>query len=293
MSGAKDVLRFDDLERYLMLRNGNVLYKVPFRGCRGGWAVLKLYYGSRSRLGYLYKSFVHVCFQNHTSLMPKARRKVESACLRLWRGCGIRVFDTYEDVRVEGLPEGGYTLFEYVDGTLFRDWFSDGSRPLDDKRAMWRRFVAEWERRHRLAIERCEPRLVHENGTLDHVMITGDELLYFDLEMAYRSRSRRRVRAFVAEEILSFLRSLGRCVSPGERDALLADTVACYGDRELLELAVRIGCRHPNPLRRIADHIDPLLKAPDKRPHARLYAARRLEGALRSRPSDGSPNRRS
>lgn len=274
-------LRFDDLERYLFLRNGNVLYKIPFRG---GWAILKLYYGSRSQLGYAYKTFVHVCFENHTSLMPRARRRVEWECLRLWRDCGFRVFDTYDDVRVEGLPDGGYTLFEYVQGTLFEEYFSDPGRTLEDKLSLWRRFLADWQRRHRLAIERREPRLVHENGTLEHVLIDGDALLYFDLEMAYRSR--RRVKEFVAREILSFLRSLGRCVASEEWDAILRATVEGYEDRELIEYACRLACQNPNPFRRIADRVDPLLKPAHKRPFARIHVGRRLERAVSSdRPS--------
>jgi hypothetical protein len=269
------VLRFADLESHLMLRNGNVLYKVPFRG---GWAVLKVYFGSRSAFGYVYKTLVHVCFQNHTSLMPRTRRRVESECLALWRKNGIRVFDTYEDVTVEGVPEGGYTLFEYVSGTLFGEFIADPERSVEQKRAMWRRFLIEWQRRHRLAIDAREPRLVHENGTLEHVLIRDDELVYFDLEMAFRSR--RRVKAFVAREILSFLKSLGRNVSSGLWDTLLEETVRNYPERELLEYAYRFGCDNPNPLRRLAHWLAPRFKPPDKRPFTRIEVARRLGGFL-------------
>lgn len=275
MSSGTTVLRFDDLDRYLLLKNGNYLYKVPFRD---RWAVLKVYYGSRSRLGYAYKTFVHVCFENHTSLMPKARRRVEAECLELWRSCGFRVFGTYDDVTVEGLPEGGYTLFEYVPGTRFQEYFAEPTHSLDDKLAMWRRFLDEWHRRHRMAIERREPRLAHENGSLEHVLIHGDELVYFDFEMAFRSR--RRVKEFVAREILAFLKSLGRCVGSEQWDALLEETVRSYASRELLEYTHRFACRNPNPFWRLANQLGPLLKPVEKRPFARYHVGRRLGSVL-------------
>ena len=46
-------LRIDDLERHLLLKNGNYLYKVPFRE---GFAVLKVYQGSRTWFEYALKS---------------------------------------------------------------------------------------------------------------------------------------------------------------------------------------------------------------------------------------------
>ena len=96
-----ETLRFDDLQQYLLLKNGNYLYKVPFRD---GHAVLKVYFGSRSRWQHLTKSFGNLVFANQTSFMPRTRRRVEYECLKLWEEAGIRVFGTYDDVVVEGLP---------------------------------------------------------------------------------------------------------------------------------------------------------------------------------------------
>ena len=54
-------------------------------------------------------------------------------------------------------------------------------------------------------------------------MIHGDELVWFDFEMCFRSK--RRVKEFVAREILSYLKSLGKCVGPELWDVFLKETV--------------------------------------------------------------------
>src|SRR5262245_26512106 len=86
---AKELLRFDDLQQYLLLKNGNYLYKVPFRG---GFAVLKVYQGTRTWLEYAIKTCGNVLVCNQTSFMPRARMKTELDVIRLWRAAGFRVF---------------------------------------------------------------------------------------------------------------------------------------------------------------------------------------------------------
>lgn len=277
-----ETLRIDNLEQYLLLKNGNYLYKVPFRG---GFAVLKVYFGSRTPLQYLTKSLGNVLLANQTSFMPRARRRTEYQVSRLWEAAGFRVFRTYDDVAVEDLPEGGWTLFEYAPGKRFVDYFADPQVPWEEKLRWWRRFVPEWHRRHRLAVQRREPRLVHENGDLKHVMIWQDELLYFDFEMVFRSR--RRVREFVAREILSYLKSLGKTVGPHHWECLLAETVRLYEGRDLLEYTHRFAFANPNPFLRLARRLDRMLKPRSRKPFSKYSVARRLKHYLESGP--GAP----
>ncbi len=105
---ATEILEIEILGQYLLLKNGNYLYKIPFRK---GYAVLKVYYGSRSRLRYIGGS-VSNFFEGQTSFMPRARMVNEKKCLKIWRQAGFRVFDTYSDVIVKDLPEGGYMLLK-------------------------------------------------------------------------------------------------------------------------------------------------------------------------------------
>jgi len=274
-----EVLRFDDLQQYLLLKNGNYLYKVPFRG---GWAVLKVYYGDRSVYEYVKKSIGNILVCNQTSFMPRGRRRTELDCLKLWREEGFRVFDHYEDVVVEPLPFDGYALYEYVDRPRFVTYFADESVPLEDRLETWRRFLPVWHRRHALAIERREPRFIHENGDLKHVMIMEDgQFLFFDFEMCFRSQAR--VREFVGREILAYVKSLGKTVGKKHWDAFLAETVKHYPDRSLLEYTYTFAFRNPNPLLRAARWLDRKLKAGSSKPFSKYNAARKLHELLAAR----------
>lgn len=271
-----EVVRYDNLMQYLLRKNGNYLFKVPFRG---GWAVLKNYYGSRSKFAYAKKTVCNLAYCNQTSFMPKGRLKTELECIRIWREAGFRVFDVYENVIVEGLPEGGYAMFEYVDAERFVIYFADKKVPLEEKLAMWRRFLPVWHRRHALAIERREPRLVHENGDMKHVMIMPDgQFLFFDFEMAYRSRER--VREAVAHEILAYLKSLCKTVGRDHWRLALKETIAHYPDKKLLRSAYEFQFHNPNPVIRAARVLDRALR-PDRRKFFSKYnVARRLSEML-------------
>ncbi len=268
-------LRFDNLDQHLLLKNGNFLYRVPFRD---GFAVLKVYFGTRTWWEYARKSLGNVLLCNQTSFMPRARRRTELDCLKLWRDAGFRVFDVYEDVVVDGLPEDGYALFEYFPGVKFVQYFADRSVDLEHKLAAWKRFLPVWHRRHQLAIERREPRLIHENGDFKHVMIDGDKFLFFDFEMCFRSR--RRVREFVAREILAYLKSMSKVMPPQESDAMIAQAVKSYPDRSLLEWTWNFAFNNPNPVLRLARYLDRNLKARNQKPTSKYNVALKLREML-------------
>jgi hypothetical protein len=278
-SKDKEVIRFDDLSPYLLLKNGNYLYKVPFRD---GFAVLKVYYGDRSFLKYVSKTLSNVLLCNQTSFMPIARWQMEYECLNLWREAGFRVFDTYDDVMVEGcVPRQGWRLFEYVDRPRFINYFADPKIPLDERMDMWKRFLPVWHHRHRLAIERSEPKLIHENGDLKHVMIMEDgQFLFFDFEMCYRSR--RKVKDLVAREILAYLKSLGKTVGEAHWNQFMKLTVEGYSDTNLLEHTYTVAFQNPNPLLRTARMLDRKLKPRAGKPFSKYNTARKLRLLLDS-----------
>jgi hypothetical protein len=271
---ATEILEIENLNQYLLLKNGNYLYKIPFRN---GYAVLKVYYGTRSIWRYISGS-VSNFFEGQTSFMPRARMQNEQRCLKIWREAGFRVFDTYDDVVVKGLPDGGYMLFEHLPALKFKDYFGDESVPLEDRLHTYRRFLKDWHQRHDLAMKRREPRLVHENGDMKHVMIIGDGFLYFDFEMTYRSR--RRVKEFVTREILAYLKSLGKTVGPKLFPLFLKETIEHYPAVELLENTHRIMFAHPNLIIRYARVVDRKFHPRAAKPFSKHNVAQQLKKML-------------
>jgi hypothetical protein len=276
---AKETLHFDDLTPYLLHKNGNYLYKIPFRG---GWAVLKVYYDSRTQWERLQKAVNNVILLGQTSYWPKTRRRIERECLALWSRHGFRVFDVYDDVEVvaPGCPPDGYLLCGYVDARTLEDHLVDESIPLEQRFATYRRFLKEWGRRHEIASAEREPKLQHENGDFGHVMLVGDEFLWFDLEMVYRSRSR--VDEYLGHEIIQYLWYLSRKTRPEIRDRLLAETVEHYPNRARLAAAPDVFLNHPRPWVRLGRRIDAARPSGSK-PTSKYNMARRLRDAVAGR----------
>ncbi len=227
------------------------------------------------------KTVTNILYYNQTSFMPRGRMKTELACMKLWRDAGFRVFDVYEDVKVEGpgLQEGLYAMYEYVNEPQFVMYFADRSVPLEEKLEVWRRFLPVWNRRLSLAIERREARLIHENGDMKHVMIMPDGgFLFFDFEMAYRSPNR--VAEFVAHEILAYLKSLCKTVGRDQWQIFMKETVLHFPDTKLLRSAYEFQFEHPNPALRFLRLLDRLLRLKNKKYFSKYNVARRLRDMI-------------
>lgn len=274
--GQQRVIQFDDLKPYLLLQNGNYLYKVPFDD---GWAVLKVYFGSRGTFGRLRKSFSNVVLYGQTSYMPKTRCRVERECLALWQKHGFRTFGVYDvDVRAPSCVPGGYLLLEYVSAPRLDDYLQDDAIPVDERFAKYREWLPEWSRRHDIAIAEREPRLIHENGDLGHVMLLeGGGYLWFDFEMAYRSRAK--VQDHVSHEIVQYVWDMHRALPDGLRDRLIEETIAGYPVRDRIRRAHDLFLAHHNPVSRLARTVDSW-RTRSRKPTSKYAVARKLRTAM-------------
>ena len=123
---------------------------------------------------------------------------------------------------------------------------------------------------------------MHENGDLKHVMIVGDQFLFFDFEMTYRSR--RRVEEFVTREILAYLKSLGKVVGPELFPVFLQETIDRYPGTKLLQNTYRIMFHHPNLIIRWARMVDRKLNSKAAKPFSKHNVARHLKKMLDHHP---------
>ncbi|MDY6973504.1 MAG: hypothetical protein SV775_14435 [Thermodesulfobacteriota bacterium] len=267
----QEILTFNDLNPYLLLQNGNYLYKIPYRD---GWAVLKVYLGSRGFWGRIRKSLGNVLYAGQTSYMAGTRCRIEKECIALWRGHGFRVFDIYEDVVVDapGCVPGAYVVLEYVSAPVLIDYMRDTSRPLDERFETYSRFLKEWSRRHDMAISKREPRLVHENGDTGHVMVMDDAFVWFDFEMVYRFPSS--VQEYVSHEIIQYIWNANKSLPPGLRNRFLDETISGYPNKERLIRACDYFFNHPNPALRYARSLDRHFRKRAKKPTSKYNVAK-------------------
>lgn len=271
----REVLRLADIKSKEHLAGaGNWLWKIPFRG---GHAVLKGYFGNRLPLLHWKKSLGNLLLTGRSSHMPAARCRVENDCIDTWERHGFRCFRRHPEVVFEDLPAGRYTLFEYVPGEHFRTWFARKDVPLEERLAVWTRWIPEWHRRHRLAVEHGEPRLIHENGDVKHVMLWEGGFLYFDFEIVFRSRD---VRDLVGRELLAYLRSTGKFFGPEIADRMLDLLVEHYPDKSLLMEAWVHAFENRNPFVRWARGLDWRLRPKARKRFSKYCVARDLKRRL-------------
>lgn len=233
-------IRLEGLERTPLAGEGNFVWKVPFRD---GHAVVKVYHGSRGWPLYVKKTIGNA-ITGRSSHMPRSRWRTEIEVIGLWERHGFRCFRMLPQVTVEGLPRDGYMVYEWTPGRHFRDYFRDGAVPLEERMATWRRWIPEWHRRHRACVETGDPRLIHENGDVKHVMLWKGEFVYFDFEMVYRSR---RARVLVGRELATYMRSVGRFFGEEMYDRMLRELVEHYPDKALLMSAWEHGHADTHP----------------------------------------------
>ncbi len=274
---APVTLSLDGLEKKVLAGEGNFLWRIPFAGGTDGFAVLKVYYGSRSSLLYMKKTLGNLLLTGRTSQMPRARFRHEVASVRLWEKHGFRCFGMHPEVRVAGLPDEGYMLYDWTPGRHFREYFKDAAVPLEERLAMWRRWVPEWHRRHMIAVREREPMLIHENGDVKHVMLWQGGFTYFDFEICFRSRN---VRDLVGREILAYMRSAGKFFGDELYERLMDELVAHYPDKTLLLAAWEHAFANDNPVIRVGRWLDVRLKPRHHSKYSKYGVARDLKRRL-------------
>lgn len=245
-------VRFDDLQPFLLLGNGNRIFKLPVGD---NWVILKHYRGSRGQLETARKS-VSAWLVGQTSYLPRTRCRTERECLSVWESYGFQTFRLLTNLKIDvpGCRDGEYNLFAFEEGPRLVDFLRDPGVELETKREAFNTFLQEWSRRHDLAIREKEPRLVHENGDIKHVQITDRGLVWFDFEVAYRFRSG--IRGYISREIAGYLKSLLRMVDPALSEVLWQDTIEHYPAPNRLREVRIFFFRHPNLIHRTCRWVD-------------------------------------
>ena len=240
----------DGSERVRPPRRGNQIWPVP---TPGGAVIQKLYAARDAGPSHWIRLLVERIVRQKTPTTVLARWRNERMLLAAWRDAGC---DVPEDVsaRYPHYVHGCVTLLEFIDGRVLGKVLSSQARKREKRDDLLRRFSAAWGRRHALAIDRGDARLIQEHGTFLHVIVSGDRLVTIDLEQAFTQR--RDLLPLVAKEIVAYLRSLAKNADPDVFRADIEAIVAAYPRRDLLEATVREYLANPSPVRRLIWRID-------------------------------------
>jgi len=210
-----------------------------------------------------------------------ARYRTEAENLSIWRREGFDVPELLPPLPASEMPLP-HLCMAYVSGVLLSDFMTDPDVSPKQKETVLVRFLHAWGARHARAEALAEPRLIQEHGTVNHVFVSGDQLVTFDLEISYTGT--RRLRSLIGAEIIGYLRSLLKGHTPEAAQRILDLLVREYPHREYLEAACTELFQNPNPGRRLFHALDRcLLRRPDKM--HKFRAAEILAEAMRRNPT--------
>jgi hypothetical protein len=210
--------------------------------------VLKIYRTRRSRLREALGDFAHRFLEGKRGATATARCATERLLIDAWTRAGFEVVRRLDLPPPPGLEHPSNWL-ALATGPTLRDVLQDAGVPVSRKQDLLRRLGRECARRHQVALETGNRRLLHERGHVAHVFVEGDRLVVFDLENAYRDDYP--VARAAARELTGFARSLASL-----RDAVPAQRALMQGYREgaTLDRLLASGLRGPRAdlLRRLA-----------------------------------------
>lgn len=200
----------------VLLDRGPVIVKVY--GPRGRWLRVAVRDVGRALIG-------------KSPMNTAARYLTEGELLRLWRQYRLPApRPLMHDF--PSLAGRMYHVMQFCEGPLAWNLLVDKSRTTAARARLLRRFTRQWARRHRLALDSTEPRLVQMRAGFSHLIVRGKRFVAFDFEGGFGRHHE--VAPLISLEIMAYLRSLASAC-PEDFDRLIRVIVRHYPDRAQLE----------------------------------------------------------
>lgn len=234
--------------------------------------VVKRYGRKRTPLRQGMVQLGHWTFAAKSGTSIAARAQTEREVAELWRGHGFDTFEILPDDLLADESDDSRLVMEFVEGRSLYALLADRDADESLVRDELRRFGADWRRRHALAIEHREPRLLHEHGTFKHVWLGDGRQINFDFEICWTSQPR--IVELAGREAASFLRSMGRaCVDRAQFESRLRVVTAAYADRRQIEALAAAILRPRRPLARLGYWLERFKRRRDEHSPRRVLEA--------------------
>jgi hypothetical protein len=214
---------------------GNLLFRSREPG---GDVLLKLYRRRKSAWSDFWGDVGERWFERKRGVSAARRRETESASLALWRASGFDVPRLLPRERPRWIGAHPFLAMEFIEGPTLHEALHDPSIDMELRVSWVERLAAEASRRHRCALDRNEPLLVHEHAMSRHVLVAGagERFVTIDFEHAYRADYP--VDVAIALELASALRSLW--TSERFDYPFMEYFLAGYREREILAQSCRL-----------------------------------------------------
>jgi hypothetical protein len=209
---------------------GNLMFRCTEPA---GDVLVKVYRRRKSRWSDFWGNVSERWFERKRGVSAARRRETEKSGLLAWSAAGFDVPRLLERERPPWLGDHPFLALEFVAGPTLHQALEDPAHPLALRQQLVARLARDYSRRHRCALERGETLLIHEHAMARHVLVSGDRLVTFDFEHAYRPGYPLAVA--IAFELASTVRSLER-LGPHHVDAF----VEGYEEPAILEQSCRL-----------------------------------------------------
>jgi tRNA A-37 threonylcarbamoyl transferase component Bud32 len=162
------------------------------------------------------------------------RKDREERIIRLWDKEGFGVPRVY-DVEIADLP-GPYLVTSLVKGVALREYLVSDGQPTAEKLALLAKLFGELRRRHDLAVDRNDPRLIHPDASTGNILCTDSGFCFIDFEASSVHKCSVMERAGI--EVATLSRWIVRDLGEDSLLPVLERVLAAYEGREqLLDLA--------------------------------------------------------
>ncbi len=182
-----------------------------------GSDVLKIFRRRRSALREFVGEWAVRWIERKRGVSRKTRHATEKRSLKTWSRYGFDVMRTRDIPPPAGMDDPVIWM-EYCPGRPLTRLMADPAVAWEEKMDHLRRVAREMSRRHSLAWKNDERFLVHERGSLKHVMIWDDRQVRFDFEAGYYPNCP--MEEALAQEMAGMLRSLAQTTGDRFEEAL-------------------------------------------------------------------------
>jgi len=173
--------------------------------------------------------------KHYTGTDKEARRDREERTLELWRECGFHV-PVVRKLQIPQLLDEPQLVLDYLGSLTLQEKLKNRAVPRAEKLASIAAIFIENSRRHRLAIERSEPLLIHADANTSNILCHEGGFYFIDFENGPEGTS---LTELAAIETAKFTRWVARDCGIELLPAIVGVLGEAYrGNQEILQLIV-------------------------------------------------------